>query len=130
MADRAAQWVNSGALLSRMNFGLQLASGRVRGVSLDLERLDGGREPESREAALETYVPLLLPERDSGETVRLLTRAASPALAGKVVGAAPEVQGGAMDEETAPLLRPRRPAGRCANDRRRTRRPAVRRTIS
>jgi uncharacterized protein (DUF1800 family) len=31
-ADRADAWVNTGALLNRMNFALQLVSGRLRGV--------------------------------------------------------------------------------------------------
>ncbi|HEX7184141.1 MAG TPA: DUF1800 domain-containing protein, partial [Thermoanaerobaculia bacterium] len=47
--DRAEAWVNTGALLSRMSFGLQLASGRVNGVDLDLPGLNRGREPESRD---------------------------------------------------------------------------------
>ena len=62
--DRAEAWVNTGSLLNRMNFGLQLAAGRVKGVDLDLTALDGGREPESREAALRTYSALLMPGRD------------------------------------------------------------------
>jgi uncharacterized protein (DUF1800 family) len=32
-------WVNSGALLARMNFAMALASGRLPGVTVDLERL-------------------------------------------------------------------------------------------
>jgi uncharacterized protein (DUF1800 family) len=31
-ADRADAWVNTGALLNRMNFALQLVSGRMRGI--------------------------------------------------------------------------------------------------
>jgi Uncharacterized protein conserved in bacteria len=31
-ADKAEAWVNTGALLNRMNFALQLVSGRMRGV--------------------------------------------------------------------------------------------------
>jgi uncharacterized protein (DUF1800 family) len=31
-ADRADAWVNTGALLNRMNFALQLVGGRIRGV--------------------------------------------------------------------------------------------------
>jgi uncharacterized protein (DUF1800 family) len=31
-ADRADAWVNTGALLSRMNFAVSLAEGRLRGV--------------------------------------------------------------------------------------------------
>jgi uncharacterized protein (DUF1800 family) len=32
-ADRADAWVNTGALLNRMNFALQLVSGRMRGIA-------------------------------------------------------------------------------------------------
>jgi uncharacterized protein (DUF1800 family) len=32
-ADRADAWVNTGALLNRMNFAVQLASGRMRGLT-------------------------------------------------------------------------------------------------
>jgi uncharacterized protein (DUF1800 family) len=37
--DTADAWVNTGSLVSRMNFALQLASGKMRGV--DPSRLDG-----------------------------------------------------------------------------------------
>jgi uncharacterized protein (DUF1800 family) len=37
----AEEWTNSAALLSRMNFGLQLARNKVRGVRVDLEKLAG-----------------------------------------------------------------------------------------
>jgi uncharacterized protein (DUF1800 family) len=53
--DRAEAWVNTGSLLNRMNFGLQLAADRVKGVSVDLPALNHGREPEAREEALRTY---------------------------------------------------------------------------
>ena len=43
--DRADFWVNAGSLLNRMNFGLTLASERLRGVSVDLAGLLDGREP-------------------------------------------------------------------------------------
>ena len=32
-SDRAEAWVNTGALLNRMNFSVSLASGRLRGVT-------------------------------------------------------------------------------------------------
>lgn len=79
--DRADFWVSSGALLHRMNFALALATGRVEGVRFDLEALAGGREPESREAALAAYLPLLLPERKIDETLaRLLPLVEAPGL--------------------------------------------------
>jgi len=89
--DRADFWVNTGALLNRMNFGLALAAGRIDGVELDLAALNDDKEPESRLAALETYVPLMLPGRDPTETVALLEpMVLDPRLSGKVDEAAPE----------------------------------------
>jgi uncharacterized protein (DUF1800 family) len=83
--DRAEAWVNTGSLLRRMNFGLQLAAGRVPGVELDLARLNGGREPDSRESALRTYAGLLMPGRDVEQAVKTLTPMANdPDLARKV----------------------------------------------
>ena len=37
--ERQEDWVNSGSLLARMNFAVQLASGRVPGVAVDLDRV-------------------------------------------------------------------------------------------
>jgi uncharacterized protein (DUF1800 family) len=89
--DRAEAWVNTGSLLNRMNFGLQLAADRVRGIDLDLPALNGGREPESREEALRVYAALLMPGRDLASTLKLLSpMAADPNLAKKVDRAAPK----------------------------------------
>jgi len=89
--DRAEAWVNTGSLLNRMNFGLQLAANRVKGVSLDLPALNGGREPESREEALKTYAALLMPGRDLTATLKQLTpMVADPSLAKRVDQAAPK----------------------------------------
>ncbi len=38
---RAESWVNSGALLSRMNFALALATGKLAGIRVDAEKLAG-----------------------------------------------------------------------------------------
>jgi len=62
--DRGEAWVNTGSLLQRMNFGLQLAAGRIGGVDLDLADLNGRREPASRDEALQVYAGLLLPGRN------------------------------------------------------------------
>ena len=82
--DRADAWLNTGSLVARMNFGLQLATRHVPGVRVDLVALGQGQEPGSRSmtAALETYLALLLPERDPGETMSHLSSAlADPDLA-------------------------------------------------
>ncbi len=91
--DRAEAWVNTGSLLNRMNFSLQLATGRIAGLELDLAGLNENREPESLDDALATYVPILLPERDSAETIRQLEPVIhDPELARKIEEAAPVEQ--------------------------------------
>ncbi|TZF84808.1 DUF1800 domain-containing protein [Pedobacter sp. BS3] len=71
--DRGQYWINTGSLLSRMNFGLALASQRVPGVKVDLAALNNHREPESTEQALLVYSKLIMPERNLDETVKHLT---------------------------------------------------------
>ncbi len=89
--DRAETWVNTGSLLNRMSFGLQLAANRVHGIDLDWAALNGGREPESREEALRLYAALLMPGRDLTSTLKLLgPMVTDPNLAKKVDQAAPK----------------------------------------
>ncbi|HEY2169805.1 MAG TPA: DUF1800 domain-containing protein [Candidatus Angelobacter sp.] len=49
---KAEAWVNSSALLNRMNFALQLASGKLPGTSLDPQSLIPGPAPADSSAAL------------------------------------------------------------------------------
>ncbi len=52
-------WINSGAMLARMNFALDLAAGRVDGVRLDAARVDlAETKPD---AALDAVLARLLP---------------------------------------------------------------------
>ena len=71
--DRGQYWINTGSLLSRMNFGLALASQRIPGIKVNLLALNKGHEPESAQNALVTYSKLIMPERDLEETVKRLT---------------------------------------------------------
>ena len=51
---KAETWVSSSALLGRMNFALALASGRIRGTSLDASQLaSGATDPQAALASLE-----------------------------------------------------------------------------
>jgi hypothetical protein len=50
-------WVNTGAMLSRMTFGLDLAAGRIQGVRTDPTRPSARAGPESVEATLEALIP-------------------------------------------------------------------------
>ena len=49
---KADAWVNSSALLNRMNFALQLASGKLPGTSVDPQGLIPGPAPADSQAAL------------------------------------------------------------------------------
>lgn len=71
--DKGQYWINTGSLLSRMNFGLALATGRIPGLSFDLAALNDNHEPESSQAALVTYSHLIMPERDLDLTIKRLT---------------------------------------------------------
>ncbi|MBW4891492.1 DUF1800 domain-containing protein [Mucilaginibacter sp. HMF5004] len=71
--DKGTYWINTGSLLSRMNFGLALASQRIPGVNFNLKALNGNHEPESAEAALNIYSKLFMPERDLNQTIKRLT---------------------------------------------------------
>lgn len=71
--DRALYWVNTGSLLNRMNFGLALASGKVRGVRLDLAALNAYHEPESTHTALNTYIALMMPGGPPEQVSQCLT---------------------------------------------------------
>jgi len=50
---KADAWVNSSALLGRMNFALALTSGKVKGVQVDSEQLPGPNDPQQTLTALE-----------------------------------------------------------------------------
>lgn len=84
--DNGAYWINTGSLLSRMNFGLALAAGRIPGVRVDLLALNHGHEPESAQAALRIYGQLILPERNLDATVKRLTPMLSDPAVATVMG--------------------------------------------
>lgn len=84
--DRADYWINTGALLNRMNFGIEISSQQIRGTRVDLLKLNNNHEPENAEAALRTYARLLMPERDMEPTIkRLLPLLTDPSLKQKLL---------------------------------------------
>jgi hypothetical protein len=87
--DKGQYWINTGALLNRMNFGLALATQRIPGITFDLAALNDHHEPESAQSALLTYSKLIIPERNLDQTIRFLTPMISdPNLVTKVDAAA------------------------------------------
>ena len=71
--DKASHWVNTGAVLNRMNFGLAFAAQRIQGVSTNLLALNNNHEPESVDDALQTYTAILMPTGNQKENINRLT---------------------------------------------------------
>jgi uncharacterized protein (DUF1800 family) len=65
---KAEAWVNSSALLNRMNFALQLASGRLPGTSLNPQGLIPGPAPADSQAALAALEQAILAGDVSAQT--------------------------------------------------------------
>jgi uncharacterized protein (DUF1800 family) len=65
---KAEAWVNSSALLNRMNFALQLASGKLPGTSLDPQNLIPGPAPADSQAALAALEQSILAGDVSSQT--------------------------------------------------------------
>ncbi|HVZ15517.1 MAG TPA: DUF1800 domain-containing protein [Terriglobales bacterium] len=83
---KADAWVNSAALLNRMNFSLALASGRMPGTSLDAQRLLGNLSVPSAEQALGNFENTLLAgdvSRQTHETI--LKQLSDPQVTGRVL---------------------------------------------
>ncbi len=97
--DKAAFWINTGALLNRMNFGLAFAGQKIPGVKMDLLALNSNHEPESADQALELYSKLLLPERDHVANIkRLATLIREDNVADKINQAAEKTNTTSIDD--------------------------------
>ncbi len=58
--DTADVWVNAGSLVNRINFGLDLGAGRIRGVHVDATALAGGGGPEDASTTIDRIAAELL----------------------------------------------------------------------
>jgi len=71
-ADRADAWVNTGALLNRLNYSLALAGNKVRGSRSDAESLLGMDSSTDAKAALDRAVQVFLGGQTGPTTVQTL----------------------------------------------------------
>jgi|SRR5579872_1934307 len=67
-SNKSDTWVNTGALLNRMNFSLSLTANRLRGTQVNLESLLGDRPAADPRATLDRVVQTLLGGRLSQQT--------------------------------------------------------------
>jgi hypothetical protein len=71
--DTAEDWVNTGALLERLNYGLALAANRIPGTRIDLTRFVG-RDPDNKEKVLNTFVAAVLHNEVSPATKQTMLK--------------------------------------------------------
>jgi uncharacterized protein (DUF1800 family) len=72
--DRAEQWVNTGSLLERLNFGIALSANRVRGTVVDMKRLAPGINSSDTKAVMNRAIALLLNNEVSAQTREILNK--------------------------------------------------------
>jgi hypothetical protein len=72
--DRADQWVNTGALLERLNFGLALTTNKLRGTTFDVKRAAAGADMSDRERLLDQAIASMLNGDVSMETRAVLDK--------------------------------------------------------
>ena len=72
--DRAEQWVNTGALLERLNFGLALSANRVRGASLNIRRAAPAMSNRGAGELMEQAIAVLLNGEVSPQTRAILEK--------------------------------------------------------
>lgn len=72
------EWINTGAILNRINFGTALAAGRVPGVTQQGWPLPVGVRRESREAQVDAVVQAFLGGEVSAETRQILISGTNP----------------------------------------------------
>ena len=76
-SDVAENWVNTGALLERMNFGLALVNNRIPGTRVDLSRLLGESSTETsieKTKLLDRFVSLIMGGEMSSRTRETLLK--------------------------------------------------------
>jgi len=67
-SDKAEAWVNTGALLTRMNFALALTSNRMRGTTVNIEPLFGSETAANPHATMQRAIEAFLGGQASQET--------------------------------------------------------------
>jgi uncharacterized protein (DUF1800 family) len=67
-SDKSETWVNTGALLNRLNFSLALAANRMRGAHADVAALLGADAAAHPQASLDRAIELLLSNQASSQT--------------------------------------------------------------
>ncbi|MEK6287800.1 MAG: DUF1800 domain-containing protein [Acidobacteriota bacterium] len=113
--DRADQWVNTGALLERLNFGLALTTNKLRGASFDVKRAAGDVEMSDRQQVMAKAIASLLNGDVSPQTRAVLEKQLKEGVSVKgELGAVPPIPTGddVMAENSMEALPPTQGAGK------------------
>ena len=106
-SDSAESWVNTGGLLERLNFGLALASNRIPGTRVDLERFAGSTAADSNSdkvQVMDRFLEIIVGGNVSPKTRELLLTqldqelVITPAPARQQMARAADVQSAEVDE--------------------------------
>ncbi len=73
-SDLAESWVNTGGLLERLNFGLMLASNRIPGTRVDLQRFLGSTSAPNKSEVMERFLGLIVAGEISPKTKETLMK--------------------------------------------------------
>jgi uncharacterized protein (DUF1800 family) len=73
-SDKAEAWVNTGALLNRLNYSLALTGNRLRGVRVEVAKLLGAGDSARPDAALNRAIDVLLAGEASPQTRQTLEK--------------------------------------------------------
>jgi uncharacterized protein (DUF1800 family) len=71
-SDKAATWVNTGALLNRLNFALTFSSGHLAGTNVDLSPMFGHDALKDPEMALKRSLDIFLGGQAEPQTIQTL----------------------------------------------------------
>jgi len=97
--DRADQWVNTGALLERLNYGLALSTNKLRGARVDVKRVAAGTDTSDKQQVMERAIAALLNGEVSPQTRTVLDRQLTEGVAVKgELGDVPRIPSGTGDE--------------------------------
>jgi hypothetical protein len=75
--DTAERWVNTGALLERMNFALALTDNRIPGARVNLQNLLAGVNTTRQSQVVDHFVNLLLRGQISPQTRETIDKSLS-----------------------------------------------------
>ncbi len=72
--DRAEQWINTGALLERLNFGLALSTNRLQGAKIEVKSIAPNLAGSDSQAVMNRAIALLLNHDVSPQTRTILDK--------------------------------------------------------